>query len=116
MKMKWVLLSNIHRQSLTRGTLFRFPAEWPYERTIDLMVFDPVNDPDSGMGLIVDSGYKAGLILVFLPQESRGQGEISSSICSDWLKANWRKWVYDVDIDHVRVCASHRPEPRLPEK
>ena len=67
--MKWALLTELDDKDLLgRGAILRFPGVWPHEEVVDLMVF---NSPDagSGMGLIVASGYKAGLILVLLPKE-----------------------------------------------
>lgn len=82
-------------QSVVRGNILRVSGKYPYENHVDFMVFE-TNSEDRPYGLIVTSGYKAGLILVYLPKESNSdEGGLSKA----WLVSNWRKWVYpDCDI------------------
>ncbi|RJF93198.1 Imm45 family immunity protein [Sphingomonas cavernae] len=95
---------------IVRGSVIRFPAKWPYEDIVDFMVFDPL-ECDTGMGLIVSSGYKGGLISVILPKES----EIRRSISAKWLKENWKKWVYpECSVDDVYVCEGYPVPDTLP--
>jgi hypothetical protein len=56
---------------------------------VDLLVFDPRED-GAGLGLIVTSGYKAGLVFAVLPAESRF--ERKPALSKDWLIENWDKW------------------------
>ncbi len=107
--MKWSQLKHMGNRRIRRGALIRVPARHPYEAIVDFMVFDPQDD-ERGMGLIVDSGYKAGLILVILPKES--QSSSLRSISSKWLKENWTTWGYDdCRAEDVYVCLQGRPLP-----
>lgn len=45
---------------ISRGAIFRLPAVWPYEEWVNFMLFE-TQDDDRPYGLIVSSGYKAGL-------------------------------------------------------
>lgn len=109
--MIWHPLTSLTTQAIPHGALLRFAARHPYEDVVDLMVFDP-QDYSSGLGLIVASGYKAGLILVLLPPESR---EKTNSLSANWLIKNWRKWVYpSTNPNSVFVAIHGRPKPRLP--
>ncbi|WP_268947880.1 Imm45 family immunity protein [Pseudomonas fulva] len=51
-----------------RGTVFRAKGSYPYEEVVDFMVFETL-DEDCRFGLMVTTGYKAGLPLVWLPRE-----------------------------------------------
>ena len=91
MKQKWIRLRDFEEDEIRRGSLLRFPAQYPYESIVELMVFE-ANDSERGLGLMVSSGYKAGLTLVILPFESRPQGK--NGLMSHWLIENWHQWVY----------------------
>ena len=81
--MNWIKLINCDKDSFPHGTVFRltvkYPYEnvivfrltvkYPYENVIDFMVFEPSQE-SKGQGIMVSSGYKAGLILILLPKES----------------------------------------------
>ncbi|WP_137929046.1 Imm45 family immunity protein [Mesorhizobium comanense] len=56
---------------------------------VDLLVFDP-RDDNAGMGLVVVSGYKSGLVFAVLPLESRF--EKKAGLSKAWLIENWDKW------------------------
>jgi hypothetical protein len=56
---------------------------------VDLLVFDP-RENDAGLGLMVTSGYKAGLVFAVLPAESRF--ERKPALSRLWLIENWDKW------------------------
>jgi len=91
-------------RALPHGTVLRFPAAWPYEDMVDFMV---VNFP-TGMGLVVTTGYKAGLIVVILPSEAMPAGVLG--ISSRWLARNWTIWVWpDGDAAQVEVLAGYPP-------
>lgn len=109
--MKWQKLTSLKNVALGHGAIIRTPGKWPHEDIVDLMVFDA---QDAGrMGLIVDSGYKAGLMLcVFPPESTAGQPH---SVLSGWLRKNWRKWVYESSSSAVAVCRKGRPKPRPPK-
>ena len=73
--MKWVRLSDLDdNEPISRGTLFRFavgPPQYTRKGVVDFMVFIP---PGEFMGIVEDSGYHAGHVLVFLPEEARKPG------------------------------------------
>ncbi len=91
MKQKWIRLSDFEEDEIRRGSLLRFPAQYPYESIVELMVYE-ANDSERGLGLMVSSGYKAGLSLVILPFESRPQDK--NGLMTHWLIENWHQWVY----------------------
>ncbi len=84
-------LTELAGQSLGRGDILRLSENYdlkPGSGPVDLMVFDPQDDA-VGLGLIVTSGYKAGLILHEFPVASiHAEGGLSV----DWLISNWDNW------------------------
>ena len=105
-------LIDVEDESLFRGNILRVPGKYPYEEFVDFMIFDTQSE-DRRYALIVTSGYKAGLILVYLPQESEAAG---GGVNLKWLVSNWNKWIYpECDVSDVTlisrydvVGASHR--------
>ena len=83
-----VTLDAIGDRPLPPGTVLRFPAAWPYEDMVDFLV---VSFPD-GCGLVVATGYKAGLIVVILPPQAMPDGQIALS--TTWLAKHWTEWVW----------------------
>jgi hypothetical protein len=103
--------------SIQRGTILRCPGSYPYEEVVDFLVCEPipVYDTDRGKGarLMVASGYKAGLTLVVLPGESKP--DEFHGLKTEWLKANWNKWVYECPMEDVWVVENFVPEmPQIP--
>jgi hypothetical protein len=103
------LLTDLAGEALGPGDILRLPDNYdtgPGSGPVDLLVFDPRED-DYGLGLIVASGYKSGLILHLFPKASRGPGERATrGLSVDWLVANWRDWfryTYHTTVD--------RPDP-----
>lgn len=91
-------LIELENKSISRGMVFRLPAQWPYESFVDFMVIDFIDSH----GFIVSSGYKAGLILVQLPEESNSTEFVG--IDTKWLIDNWASWVYpECDVNDVFV-------------
>jgi len=85
-------------KSINRGSVFRLPAVWPYESWVDFMVIDLFDSH----GLVVSSGYKAGLILISLPPES-GSTE-GRALNTDWVIKNWAKWIYpECNVENVHI-------------
>lgn len=81
-----------HEGVVQRGSVLRCTGASPYEGNADLMVIELPEGGNRAYALLVVSGYKAGLILVRLPQESipvEGYG-----VSGRWLKNNWEEWVY----------------------
>jgi hypothetical protein len=75
---------------LWSGSLLRLPAKPPYEEYVEFMFFETQKE-ETPYGLIVSSGYKAGLILVYLPKESCASG---GGIERQWIIDNWSLWIY----------------------
>ncbi|MDO9415241.1 Imm45 family immunity protein [Pararhizobium sp.] len=72
------------------GDILRLPENYdlgPGSAPVDLLVCETNDD---GLGLIVVSGYKAGLVYAILPGASKA-GE-SRVIAHGWLMENWDKW------------------------
>jgi len=91
--------------SVWRGNILSLPAKYPYEDFVDFMVFE-TKDRDRPYGLIVTSGYKAGLVLVHLPAESSALGRGVDRI---WLVSNWNTWIYpDSDVSSVYLIDGYR--------
>ncbi|MDC9583317.1 Imm45 family immunity protein [Xenorhabdus sp. PR6a] len=91
--------------SISRGCVFRFPAIWPYEKFVDLLV---VNIPDdySRHGLVVTTGHKAGLLLIQLPSESEYTDKVA--LRKDWIISNWNKWIYpECDVNDVYIMDNY---------
>ena len=84
--------------SFWRGNIFRARGKYPYEELVDFMIFDTQLE-DRPYGLIVTSGYKAGLILVYLPKEC---SSIDGGIDREWVVSNWNNWIYpDCNVSDV---------------
>jgi hypothetical protein len=109
--MKWQRLSEMENLDLSRSTLFRFAAKWPYEQTLELMLCEG-SLPEQINYLNVNSGFKAGLVFLILPSESKADGGVGISL--DWIRNNWKNWIYDCSPKNVFVCIKGRPKPRLP--
>lgn len=64
------------------------------------MVFESQVE-DRPLGLIITSGYKAGLILVYLPRDSFSK---EGGLNKEWVVSNWEKWIYpDCDVSDVML-------------
>jgi hypothetical protein len=84
--------------SFARGNIFRARGEYPYEESVDFMIFESQIE-ERPYGLIVTSGYKAGLILINLPRES---SSVDGGLDKEWVVSNWEKWIYpDCDVSDV---------------
>ncbi|MBO6727031.1 MAG: hypothetical protein JJ911_15325 [Rhizobiaceae bacterium] len=85
------LLTELEEPQLDRGDILRLSDNYdtgPGTGPVDLLVFDP-RDDTCGLGLVVASGYKAGLILQIFP---RGSMHADGGLSAEWLIANWRDW------------------------
>lgn len=88
-----------------RGSVFRVPGKYPYEETVDFMVFEALEE-DRRFGLIT-TGYKAGLTLVRLPVESNHG---TYGLSKEWVIANWTKWIYlECDVSQVVMFEGYKP-------
>ena len=113
-----VRLTDSPEAALYTGDVLRLPENYdlgPGSPPVDLMVFEP-HDEECGLGLLVLSGYKAGLIYALLPPDSLKGG--SRAICLDWLKAHWARWFcYEhdggmrvIDVDNTRIFPWNKRE------
>jgi len=108
----WIKLSQFKSDALHHGAILRFRASYPYENVVDLMVFEPIPFEGS-MGLIVTTGFKAGLIANILPIESAFSS--GRSVSRDWLLKSWSHWILPgSDSGEVFVLENYMP-PQLPE-
>lgn len=86
------LLTDMPDESLWRGDILRLKHNYdlgPGSPPVDLMVYDPHHD-DSGLGVMVVSGYKAGATLSIFSAESCKPG--ARSLETAWLLRNWNDW------------------------
>lgn len=106
--MNAVRLKDLKSTPISRGEVFRFPAKYPYESIVDFMVVE-TTDSERRLGFMVATGYSAGHTVVLLPPECLLDGTVM--ISSDWLYANWNKWVYlHCSADEV-IYVGNYPEP-----
>ncbi len=106
------LLTALAGEAIGPGDMLRLSENYdtgPGSGPVDLMVFNPRED-DRGLGLIVTSGYKAGLILSVFPCASN---HAKGGLSVDWLVANWDDWfvfTYDrqsrIRVEEARVLFS----------
>lgn len=109
---KWQKLIEFKQDTIRLGAVLRLPAQYPYESVVEFMVFEP-NDSCYGLGLMVRSGYKAGLTLVILPLESQPTNQ--RGLSTQWLITNWQKWVYP-NCPVKQVWLNEQPKtPKLPK-
>ncbi|MBB4063020.1 Imm45 family immunity protein [Gellertiella hungarica] len=97
------LLAETGEEALFVGDIIRLPDNYdlgPDTGPVDLIVFEP-NDEECGLGLLVISGYKSGLIYALLPTESMKGG--SRAICIDWLRREWDRWFCYAHGDGMKV-------------
>lgn len=94
---------------IARGTVFRLPATWPYEEWVDFMLFE-TQDDEKPYGLIVSSGFKAGLFLVKLPIES--MSDEGPGLNTHWVINNWSKWIYpECNVEDVHILEEYVATP-----
>lgn len=102
MKTEFVPLTSYPEDAIYRGAVLRFPAKFPYEKTVEFLVFENL-DKTPRYGLMVISGYKAGLTANILPEDSCSKDGMG--IDTQWLIANWTYWVYkDIPPEKVLIA------------
>ncbi|HTV69068.1 MAG TPA: Imm45 family immunity protein [Rhizobiaceae bacterium] len=114
--MNFIRLSELDgSEPLFRGSILRFRKFAPREEIVDYMLFE--TSEGSGLGLIRDSGYGAGHVLVILPLEARFDSKVTA-ISPAWLKNHWQEWVDNHSVPHdVWVLKEGRAAPeKLPEE
>jgi hypothetical protein len=85
-------LLDLADDALIIGDIIRLSANYdlgPGSGPVDLLLFDP-HDDEAGLGLMVTSGYKSGLVFAVLPRHSRVGAR--PALSKAWLIENWDKW------------------------
>lgn len=96
-------LIDSNNDCISRGEILRAKGKYPYEELVDFMVFETMGK-NTPYGLIVTSGYKAGLILICLPEISN----ISGGLNKNWVVSNWNQWIYpDCDVSEVFLISGY---------
>lgn len=102
-------LIDYEETTISRGTVFRLPATWPYEEWVDFMLFE-TQDDERPYGLMVSSGYKAGLFLIKLPIESTSSEGFGLS--TKWVINNWGNWIYpECNVEDVYILNAYIATP-----
>lgn len=87
----WLRLEENKTISLTRGALVRFPASYPFEEEVVMMVCDS-SLGNHTLGLITISGYHAGFNChSSFPDSTQNE---NATISAQWLYDNWQHWVW----------------------
>ena len=86
--------------NLRHGNVLKFPASYPYENYLEVLVTEIFHD-NGRFGLVIISGHKSGLMLINLPAECEANNEIS--IDKNWLLNNWQKWVNENNLEDIMV-------------
>ncbi len=114
------LLLDLADARLYPGDILRLSDNYdtgPGSGPVDLMVFHPRED-NRGLGLIVVSGYKAGLILHVFPRQSTHPEGFGLSVA--WLMQNWDTWiVYTYSKDRIpieKAVVLRKEERTLPQE
>ncbi|WP_025842207.1 Imm45 family immunity protein [Asaia platycodi] len=102
----FVKLIELENKYLTRGSVFRLPAKYPYESIVDFMVCENLASV-SRFSLMVTTGYKAGIIFQNFPLESLYD---NCSISVGWIVENWDEWIYpECTVENVFVSDGYVP-------
>ena len=106
---------------LTRGTVFRLPAQWPYENFVDFMILEAspafkmqVDKTIPTFALTASTGYHGGHLFGVIPDEAivnvneeiaqKYDLKVAQVLKTDWFIENWTDWIYpDCDVKDVYV-------------
>ena len=95
--MNWLKLSEVKAAVISRGTLIKFTASYPFESKVVMMVCEAPHTRSS-FGLITITGYKAGInCYVVLPDSARSEDATIST-----------QWLYDVGPAKFNPTRRHR--------
>jgi hypothetical protein len=102
--MIWKKIVSKQESSIFRGTLLKFPASYPFESEVVMMLCE-LRIGDRQYGLVTITGYNAGINpFVAFPNECMLDDK-SIAFSRDWLIQNWTKWVWpEGDINDVLFC------------
>ena len=101
---QWRLLDRPN-ESLWRGDIIRLahnPGLGPDSGPTDFMLYE-LWGYDEKLGMLILDGYKAGMPLLYFPEESQGEG---LSLETSWLIRNWNQWIcyfYHLDENEVPI-------------
>jgi len=99
----WKKLIDVPDLIVQRGYVLKFPAKYPFEDFVVMMVsgYPEGGNSLAAISLITITGYKAGINpYVLFPQEVHPYGTLTG----DWLIKNWSKWVWpEGDVNDVWV-------------
>ncbi|TDY88454.1 Imm45 family immunity protein [Herbaspirillum huttiense] len=101
--MKWVKLIDCTDEYLVRGTLLKFPAKYPFESTVVLMLCEQRAESENWPhALVTITGHKAGINpLQLLPSECT-TNPAGAAVSRTWLIDHWSHWCYpDCDVENV---------------
>jgi hypothetical protein len=93
----WSKLVDSTATQIWRGAMLRMPGGYLYEAVVDFMVIEI----DGGLGLLVASGYKAGIIRQRFPKQA-----FETTACAlsrSWLVDNWSHWVDQGNVQDVWI-------------
>lgn len=106
---------------LTRGTIFRLPAKWPYENFVDFMILEAsytfkllTDEKIPTFSVTASTGYHGGHLFAVLPDEAivnvneematTYNLKVAQVLKTDWFIENWTDWIYpDCDVKDVYV-------------
>ena len=110
-RVRWTRLADHHDEKIWRGAVLRCRGLYPHEEVVDFLLVDiPYLD---GFGLVVSTGYKAGLLLAVLPEEAQVPDDKVKAISASWLFANWTERIYEGGDPHdVYLLAEYRVNQR----
>ncbi len=100
----FVNINNYGERAFYPGNVLRFPAMLPYESVIEMMFFD-CQDKTYPYGLIVTTGYRAGLIFRRFSSEALLEGV--HAVSTDWVRKNWGKIYEGCNINCVMVADNY---------
>lgn len=98
-------------ENIWAGTVFRFPAQFPFEDVVDFMlIFD--THSESGFSLVCSSGSEAGNLEYRFPKSACAEGNVRA-ISKTWLIENWLNHVYaDTHVKDIYILV-HYPVPEF---
>ncbi|WP_181149749.1 Imm45 family immunity protein [Arthrobacter sp. MYb227] len=107
-------IKDYRRATLNAGTVFRFPAQVPFESIVDWMLMED-SISDSGFSLFCVSGYHSGQVELRLPAEAKT--ETNRSIMTRWVCENWQQWIYThAKVSDVWIREGYSAPEVLPDK
>jgi hypothetical protein len=97
----WQKLTEYDRPSISRGMLLRFPAAYPFEAEVVMMICEgPGSSSERCLRTI--TGRKAGInCYQVLPPDASPSGHF---VATTWLIDNWNRWVWpDGNVEDVWI-------------